>query len=94
MCVQLVLLACGTALNVFAHKLRETQLSEFSSDELISLEIPRVTSGLVVVTLGKDRVTERVIRRDVDMTFVGQNMVIILPVRETRPEGGRDIFQG
>ena len=58
----------------------KTRPPELSSDKLASLEITRVTGGLMVVTAGKDGVTERVLRGDIDMTFVHEDMVIIFPV--------------
>ena len=93
-CVQLVLLASGTAINVLAHELCETQPLEFRSDELASLEVSRVTSGLVVVAAGKDGPAEGVLRGDIDATLVGQDMVVELPVREARSECSGDVLQG
>ena len=52
--VRLVLLARGTAFNVFADVLCETQSPEFSSDELAGFEVPWVTGGFVVMTAGED----------------------------------------
>ena len=56
--VRFVFLACGTALNIFAYELHKALPSEFSSNRLMSLEITRVTSGLMVMTVGKDQSTE------------------------------------
>ena len=82
MYVGFVLLACGTAINVFVHKLHEAQPPEFSSDKLTSFEITRVTSGLVVMTPGEDRATEGVLQGNVHSPFVSEDMFIKLPVRE------------
>ena len=92
-CVRLVLLAHGTALNILVHKLCETGPPKLRGDKLASLQVARVSGGLIVVAAGKDRATEGVIQGDVDMTFVGQDTVVILPVRETRPEGSGDVLQ-
>ena len=92
--VQLVLLACGTAFNVLAHKLHETQPPEFSSDELTSLEIPRVASSFVVMTLGEDRTVEGISRWDIDTSPVCEDMIVKFPVEETQTEGCRDVLQG
>ena len=79
-CVRLVLLAHGAALDVFLHELCEAWPPEFGGDELAGFEITRVTSGLMVMTVGKDGATEGILQGYIDMTFVGQDMVIILPI--------------
>ena len=83
----------GTAFDILAYELHETRLPELRSDELVSLEVSWVAGGLMVVAAGEDRATEGVLRGNVDVTFIGQDMVIKLPVRETRPEGSRNVFQ-
>ena len=93
-CVGFILLACSTALDVLAHKLCETRPPELRGDELAGLEVTRVTGGFMVVAAAEDGATEGVLRGDVDTTFVGQDMVIELPVGETRLESCWDILQG
>ena len=61
MCVQLVLLTCGTALNVFLYKLCKAWPPEFSSDKLTGFEITRVSNSLVVMVVSEDGVMERVL---------------------------------
>ena len=68
--VSLVLLAHGTAFNIFAYELRETRPPELRGDELAGLEITGVAGGLVVVAAGEDGTTERVLRGNIDMAFV------------------------
>ena len=46
----------------------------------MSFEITRVAAGFVVMTAGKDGVAERTLWRYVNMTFVGQDVVIEFPV--------------
>ena len=75
-------MACGTALDILAHKLDKAQPPEFGGDELVSLKISWVTSGFMVVAVGEDGATEGVLQGNVDMTFVGEDVVIELPVRE------------
>ena len=94
MCVRLVLLACGTAFDIFAYKLRETRPPKFSSHELAGFEITRMTGGFMVVAACEDGATEGILWGNIDTTFVGQDVVIKLPVQEVRPEGSRDVFQG
>ena len=60
----------------------------------MGLEITGVTSSLVVVAVGEDGMTEGVLRRNIDTIFVGQDVVVELPVREARPESSRDVLQG
>ena len=48
--------------------------------------------GLVIVAAGEDRAMEGVIRGNVDMSLVGQDMIIELPVREVGLEGSKDVF--
>ena len=53
-----------------------------------------MTSGLMVVAVGEDGMTEGVLWGNVDMTFVGQDVIVELPIRETRLEGSEDVLQG
>ena len=78
--VRLVLLACGTALNIFAHKMCETRPPKFGGDKLASLEIARVTCSLVVVTVGEDGAVKGLLWEYVDTTLVGQDVIIELLV--------------
>ena len=87
-------MAHGTTLNIFLYKLHKTQPPEFSSNELAGFEITGVSSSFVVMAADKDGTAERVLWGDIDTTFVGQNVVTELPVREVRPESSRDVFQG
>ena len=75
------------------HKLCETGPPKLRGDKLVSLQVARVSGSLMVMAAGKDRVMERVIQGDVDTTFVGQDVVVIPPVREVRLEGSRDVLQ-
>ena len=81
-CVGFVLLARGTALNVLSHKLCETWPPEFGSHKLTCFEITGVSGGLVIMAVGEDGVAEGVLWGNVDMPFVGQDVVIELPVGE------------
>ena len=76
------------------HELHETRPPKFRDNELASFKVTWVTGSLMVVATGKDGVMERILQGDIDMTLVGQDMVIKFPVREAGPEGGGDIFQG
>ena len=61
MCVGFVLLAHGTALNIFLHEPCKAQPLELGGDKLTDLEITRVTGSLMVMAANKDRVAEGVL---------------------------------
>ena len=88
------MLACGAAFDVLTHKLRETGPPEFRGDELASFKVSQVASSFMVMAAGKDGAMEGILWGNVDMTLIGQDMVIELPVREVRPEGSGDVLQG
>ena len=77
------MLTCGTAVDVFVHKLCKAWPSELSSDELAGLEITGVTGSLMVMAMDKDGMAEGGIQRDIDVILVCQNSVDKLPVRKT-----------
>ena len=62
------------------HELCKAQPPEFSSDKLTSFEVTRVTSSLVVMTVGEDRLTEGILWGNIDTTFVHENVIVVLPV--------------
>ena len=92
--VRLVLLAYGAAFDILSHKLCKTQPPKLHGDELASFEVAGVSSSFVVVAVGKDGATKGVVGGNIDMTFVGQNMVVKLPIREMGMEDGVDVLQG
>ena len=92
--VGLILLAHGVVFHVFLHKLCETQLPEVGSDKLASFEVTRVTSSLVIMAVGEDGVVERILGGNIDAPFIGQDVIVVLSVREVGLEGSRDILQG
>ena len=51
-----------------------------------------MTHGFMVVTAGQDGTMEGVLQGNIDMPFVCENMVVVLPVQETGPEGSSDVF--
>ena len=92
--VGFVLLVCGTAFDVLAYKLCKTWPPEFGGNELAGFEITRMTGGLVVIAMSDDGVMEEIIWGNVDTALVQEDVVVVFPVRETRPEGSRNILQG
>ena len=90
--VDLVLLTGGAALNITADEGSEARPPKFCSDELAGFKEARVSSGLVIVASLEDSTAERVISRDIDVTFVGEDAGFYLPVGEARAEGKRNVF--
>ena len=87
------MLAYGTAFNVFPHELYETWPLEFGCDKLASLKTPRVAGSLIIVATSEDGIVVGVLGGNINMSFVCENVVIILPVQKVRLEGGGDIFK-
>ena len=56
--VRFVLLACGAAFDVFAHKLHETWPPKLRGDELASFQVTRVTSSFMVMAVLEDGVAK------------------------------------
>ena len=92
--VQLVLLACSTALNILADKLCEAQPLELSSNKLADLEVTGVSSSLMVVAAGEDRAMEGILWGNIDVALVCKDVIVKSPVRKVRPEGDGDVLQG
>ena len=46
-------------------------------------EIPEVTHSLMVMAADEDGTAEGVLQENIDMLFVGQDVVVVFPVRET-----------
>ena len=90
--IRLVLLAGGTAFNVFADVGGEAGPPELCRDELTGFQVAGVTSTLMVMATLENSVTEGVIIGDIDTTLVGQDARFDLPVGEVGTEGERDII--
>ena len=91
-CVGLILLAHGTTFNILAYELHKTQPLKFGGYELAGFEVAGMPGSFVVMAAGEDGTLERVLQENIDMTFVGEDVVVEFPVRETRPEGRGDVF--
>ena len=92
MCVDLVLLAKGTALDVAADEGSESGPPEFSGDQLASFQEARMSGRFVIMAACEDGAAEGVVRGDVDTTFVSEDTCLDLPVSEAGTEGERDVF--
>ena len=89
-CVQLVLLADGTALDVFSNVGSETGPPEVTGDQLASFKVTGVSGGFVIMTLLEDGATEGIIVGNIYSVFVGKDTGFVLPVREAGTEGARN----
>ena len=74
------MLTHGAAFDVLVYELCETWPPEFRSNELVGFEVTQVASGLMDVASGEERLMEEILWWDIDMTFVCEDMIIILPV--------------
>ena len=88
------MLACVTAVDVFSHILCEIQPSEFQGDELLDLEMTRVSDGFMVMAARQDGMVERVVGGNIDPAFVSEDVVIVFPVGEVGLKGSGNILQG
>ena len=92
MCVSLVLLAKGTALNIAADQGSETRPPKLSGDQLARFQEAGVASQFVIMAARKNGVAKGVVRGDVDTAFVGKDAGIDLPVGQLRTEGKGNVF--
>ena len=53
----------------------------------------RLSGSLMIMAMSKDRMAEGILEGDIDTSFIGEDVVIILPVGEMRLESSRDISQ-
>ena len=78
--VGLVLLASRTPFNVFTYERREAGPPKLGGNKLAGFKIARVAGGFMIVAAGKDGVSERGVRGNVNASLVGENALSILPV--------------
>ena len=69
-CVSFVLLAYGTALNIFRHILYKTWPPELRGNKLVSLKVSGVSSSLMIMTVGEDGAPEGVCQGKIDISLV------------------------
>ena len=91
-CVNLILLAKGTALHVSADEGGESRPPKFGSDQLACLQETGVAGRCVVMAAFENGAAEGIVCRDVDMAFVGKDSHIDLPVGESGTERKGNIF--
>ena len=92
MCVNLVLVANGTALDVAADEGSKAGPPEFGGNQLSSFQEARVSGGFMVMAMLEDGSAEGVVCRDVDAALVSKDAGFDLPVSEPGTEGKRDVF--
>ena len=91
-CVDLVLLAKGTALNIAADKGGKSRPPEFGSNQLACFQEAGVAGRFMIMAAVEDGAAKGVIGRDVDTAFVGKDAGFNLPVRESRTEGEGNVL--
>ena len=92
MCVNLVLLAKGTALDIAVDEGSESGPPKFGGDQLACFQEAGVASGVMVVATLEDGTAKRVIRGDIDTAFVSEDTGFDLPVCEPGTEGEGNVF--
>ena len=92
MCVNLVLLAKGTAFDIAADEGSKAGPPEFGGNQLPSFQEAGVSGGFMIVAMRKDGVAEGVVGGDVDPSFVSEDTGLNLPVSKAGTEGKRDVF--
>ena len=78
---------------MYFHTNCETWPSEFRGNRLVGFKVTRVLGSLMIVTARQDSLTKGVLRGNINTTFVHEDVVVILPVREMGSECGRNILQ-
>ena len=81
MCVGFVLLANCTSLDIFAYKRCKARPPELRGDKLAGFKVTWVASSLMIVAMNKDGPLKRGVGGNVNMSFVGEDALSILPVR-------------
>ena len=90
MCVRFVLLASGTAFDVFVDIGSETRPPKLGSNWLMGFEVSGVSGSFVVMASLEDSMAGGVVIRDIDLAFIGEDSGFVLPVGEARTEGKGD----
>ena len=90
MSVRLVMLAGRTPFHVFAYKRCKAGPPKFGGDKLAGFKVTWVASSFMIVTVQKNGLSKRGIRRNVNMSFVGKNAFGILPVGQAGAESWRN----
>ena len=91
-CVNLVLLAEGTAFDIAADEGGESGPPEFGGDQLACFQEAGMSGRLVIVAAFKNGAAKGVIGRDIDTAFIGEDAGFDLPVGQPGMEGEGDIF--
>jgi len=85
--VGFVLLANGTAFDIFSNIGSESRPPKLGSDQLAGFKVSWVSGGFVIMTSFKDGMADGVVIRDIDSAFVSKDSSFMLPVGEAGMEG-------
>ena len=91
-CVNLVLLAKGTAFDVLADEGGESGPPELGGNQLSGFQEAGVSGGFMVVTSRKDGAAEGVVGGDINMALISEDAGFNLPVGQPGTEGKRDVL--
>ena len=92
MCVNLVLLAEATALDISADEGGESGPPEFGGDQLTRFQEARVASRFMIMAAFENSAAKGVVCRDVDAAFISEDACLDLPVSEPGAEGKRNVL--
>ena len=92
MCVDFVLLAEGTALDVATDEGGETGPPEFGGDQLSSFQEAGMSGRFMIMAPLKNGAAKGIIRGNIDTVFIGEDAGFDLPVSQPGMEGERDIL--
>ena len=92
MCVNLVLLAKGTALDVAVDEGSKAGPPEFGGNQLSGFQEAGVSGGFMIMASRKDGTVEGVVSGDIDTAFVGEDAGFNLPVGQPGMEGERNVL--
>ena len=90
MSIRLVALASRTPFHIFAYKRYKAGPPKFGGDKLAGFKVTRVASSFMIVAAKKDGLPKRGIGGNVNMSFVGENALGMLPVRQAGAESWRN----
>ena len=92
MCVNLVLLAKGTALNIVVDEGGKSGPPEFGGNQLACFQEAGVAGGFMIVAAFENGTAEGVVGRDIDTAFVGKDAGFDLPVCQPGTKGERNVL--
>ena len=91
-CVNLILLAKGTAFDISVDERSKAWPPKFGGDQLSGFQEAGVSGRFMIVALRKDGAAEGVVGGDIDTALIGKDAGFNLPVGQSGTEGERNIL--